>query len=430
MPLHRQILLALVVGILLASGLSYADPALRESVLDFTRVVGTLFLNALKAIAIPLVVVTLISGVGGLNQRIGKLGALALVFYGMSTLLAVITGLVLANVLVPGLHAVAPAGGWLATASAHGSDGLPAVQAAPWTDFLLVMVPANLFKAASEGNLVALVLFGIMTGVAIRLLPENLRNVQRDFWEGLQQVLMTMVTWVLKTAPYGVAALVCTSASQVGWSALQPLAWFVATVILGLVLHSVLNLGLILWFFARVTLRSHAKAMSPAMWMAFSTASSGATLPLTMRCLNERANVPPGVTSLTVPLGATLNLDGTALYECVAVLFLAQLLGFHLGLGDQLIVVLLSLATSVGMAGIPAASLVAIALILHRLGMPAEALGLLLITDRPLDMCRTAVNVWSDSIAARLVARYAEKLSVIVPTQGTAPAQGVVAHHE
>lgn len=405
MPLHRQIFIALIVGILLAAGLTYVEPATKALTLEISRVIGNLFLNALKAVALPLVVVTLIAGIGNLNQRLGRLGALAISFYGLSTLLAVLVGLLVANVIAPGLHATAPAGGWLASASTAGS--LPALASPSWADSLLAILPSNLFKAAGEGNLLALVLFALLVGMAIRTLPEALREVQRQFWDGLQQVLLTLVLWLLKAAPIGVAALVCNSASQMGWAALQPLAWFMATVIVGLLLHAGVSLGLVLWQLARVSPRDHARAMSPALWMAFSTASSTATLPLTLRCLNERAGVDPGVTSLTVPLGATLNMDGTALYECVAVLFLAQLLGFDLSLADQVVVVALSLATSIGMAGIPAASLVAIALILQRLGMPAEALGLLLITDRPLDMCRTAVNVWSDSVAARMVARYA-----------------------
>jgi len=407
MPLHRQIFIALIVGILLAAGLSQVEPATQALTLEITRVIGNLFLNALKAVALPLVVVTLIAGIGNLNQRLGRLGALAISFYGLSTLLAVLVGLLVANVMAPGLHATAPAGGWLASAGSTGS--LPALASPGWADAVLAIVPANLFKAASEGNLLALVLFALLMGMAIRTLPEALREVQRQFWDGLQQVLLTLVLWLLKAAPIGVAALVCTSASQMGWAALQPLAWFMATVIVGLLIHAGVSLGLVLWQLARVSPHDHARAMSPALWMAFSTASSTATLPLTLRCLNERAGVAPGVTSLTVPLGATLNMDGTALYECVAVLFLAQLLGFDLSLADQVVVVALSLATSIGMAGIPAASLVAIALILQRLGMPAEALGLLLITDRPLDMCRTAVNVWSDSVAARMVARFAQR---------------------
>ena len=407
MPLHRQIFIALIVGILLAAGLSHVEPEAHALTLDISRVIGNLFLNALKAVALPLVVVTLIAGIGNLNQRLGRLGALAISFYGLSTLLAVLVGLLVANVMAPGLHAIAPAGGWLASAGSAGA--LPVLASPSWADSMLAIVPANLFKAAGEGNLLALVLFALLLGMAIRTLPTALREVQRQFWDGLQQVLLTLVLWLLKAAPIGVAALVCNSASQMGWAALQPLAWFMATVIVGLLLHAGVSLGLVLWQLARVSPRDHARAMSPALWMAFSTASSTATLPLTLRCLNERAGVDPGVTSLTVPLGATLNMDGTALYECVAVLFLAQLLGFDLSLADQLVVVALSLATSIGMAGIPAASLVAIALILQRLGMPAEALGLLLITDRPLDMCRTAVNVWSDSVAARMVARFARE---------------------
>ena len=406
MPLHRQIFIALIVGILLAAGLTYVEPATKALTLDISRVIGNLFLNALKAVALPLVVVTLIAGIGNLNQRLGRLGALAISFYGLSTMLAVLVGLFVANAIAPGLHATAPVGGWLASAGSAGA--LPALASPGWADAMLAIVPSNLFKAAGEGNLLALVLFALLMGMAIRTLPEALREVQRQFWDGLQQVLLTLVLWLLKAAPIGVAALVCNSASQMGWAALQPLAWFMATVIVGLLLHAGVSLGLVLWQLARVSPRDHARAMSPALWMAFSTASSTATLPLTLRCLNERAGVDPGVTSLTVPLGATLNMDGTALYECVAVLFLAQLLGFDLSLADQVVVVALSLATSIGMAGIPAASLVAIALILQRLGMPAEALGLLLITDRPLDMCRTAVNVWSDSVAARMVARFAQ----------------------
>lgn len=415
MPLHRQILFALIAGLLLAVALHPVEPVLRDGVLEGARLIGTLFLNALKAVAIPLVVVTLIAGIGGLNQRLGRLGAIAIGFYGMSTLLAVSVGLLVANVIAPGLHATPPEGGWLASAALQAGDSLPMGQDAPWRESLLAIVPANLFKAAAEGNLLALVLFALMTGLAIRALPDALREVQRQFWDGLQQVLLTLVMWILKTAPLGVAALVCSSASQVGWAALQPLLWFMATVIIALVLHAAGSLGFVLWRLARVSPREHARAMSPALWMAFSTASSGATLPLTLRCLNERAHVPSGVTSLTVPLGATLNLDGTALYECVAVLFLAQLLGVDLSLGDQIVVMALALATSTGMAGIPAASLVAISLILHRLGLPAEALGLLLITDRPLDMCRTAVNVWSDSVAARLVARYYQDAGTPAP---------------
>ena len=406
MPLHRQILLALLAGLALALWAACWPEADRQLLLEVCRVLGTLFLNALKALALPLVVVTLIAGLGGLEQRLGRLGGLAIAFYGLSTLLAVTAGLGVANLMSPGLHAIAPTGGWLAQAA---QQSLPDVQAPGWADSLIALVPANLLQAGVSGNLLGLVLFALLAGLALRELPDDLRETQQRFWQGLQGLLLTAVGWVLHAAPLGVLALVCRSASQSGWAALEPLLWFMATVLAGLLLHALGSLGLLLALLGRVSPRDHASAMSPALWMAFSTASSTATLPLTLRCLNERAKVPAGVTSLTVPLGATLNMDGTALYECVAVLFLAQLLGLDLSLSDQLGVMLLALATSIGMAGIPAASLVAIALILERIGLPAEALGLLLVTDRPLDMCRTTVNVWSDSVAARLVARAAER---------------------
>lgn len=423
MTLTRQIMTGLVLGIITAALLAGPLAAWREPVLTGTGVAGTLFLNALKMVALPLIVTTLIAGLGGLNQAPGRLGAIAVTYYGMSTVLAVSAGLLIANVVAPGLRADLAGTDWLGSASAAAAgSNLPGADDADWKASLLALVPGNLIQAASEGNLLALVMFSLLVGLAVRALPAGLRQTQQQFWEGLQQVLMTLTQWVLRTAPVGVFALVATSASRVGWAALEPLAWFVATVLLALLVHAAGSLGLVLWRLAKVTPLSHARAMSPALWMAFSTASSAATLPLSIRCLNERAGVPREVTGLTVPLGATLNLDGTALYECVAVLFLAQLLGADLSLAQQLVVMFLALATSTGMAGIPAASLVAIALILDRLGLPAEALGLLLITDRPLDMCRTAVNVWSDSVATRVVARYAAASQVTASPATAVPA--------
>lgn len=410
MSLTRQILIGLGLGLITAALLAGPLAGWQDHVLSLTGVTGNLFLNALKMVAVPLIATTLIAGLGKLERAPGRLGALTASYYAMSTLLAVSMGLLLSNVIAPGLRAGLNPDA-VAALLAQTSAATPATSfaASNWQSTLLALVPGNIFNALSSGNLIAVVLFSLVVGLALRTLPSELRSTQQVFWDGLQQLLMTITQWVLRTAPIGVFALVTTSAAQVGWSAAEPLAWFVITVLLALGLHAGVSLGLILWRLARISPRQHARDMSPALWMAFSTASSAATLPVTVRCLTERAKVPASVTGLTVPLGTTLNMDGTALYECVAVLFLAQLLGADLSLVQQLLVLFLALATSTGMAGIPAASLVAIALILERVGLPPEALGLLLITDRPLDMCRTAVNVWSDSVAARLVARYADE---------------------
>ncbi|MEO6698258.1 MAG: dicarboxylate/amino acid:cation symporter [Paraperlucidibaca sp.] len=409
MSLTRQILIGLSLGLIAAALLAGPLAPWQDAILSLTGVTGSLFLNALKMVAVPLIATTLIAGLGKLDHAPGRLGALTASYYAMSTLLAVSMGLLLSNVIAPGLRAgLSEQGVASLLAQAGSSPGFAITTTNDWQSTLLGLVPGNIFNALSSGNLIAVVLFSLVLGLALRTLPGELRGAQQTLWDGLQHLLMTVTQWVLRAAPIGVFALVTTSAAQVGWSAAEPLAWFVITVLLALALHAGLSLGLILWRLARVSPLQHARDMSPALWMAFSTASSAATLPVTVRCLTERAKVSPSVTGLTVPLGTTMNMDGTALYECVAVLFLAQLLGADLTIVQQLLVLFLALATSTGMAGIPAASLVAIALILERVGLPPEALGLLLITDRPLDMCRTAVNVWSDSVAARLVAHYAK----------------------
>jgi Na+/H+-dicarboxylate symporter len=409
MSLTRQILIGLSLGLAAAALLAGPLAPWQDAVISLTGVTGSLFLNALKMVAVPLIATTLIAGLGKLDHAPGRLGALTAAYYAMSTLLAVSMGLLLSNVIAPGLRAGLHEQGVAdLLAQASSSPMFASTSANDWQSTLLDLVPGNIFNALSSGNLIAVVLFSLVVGLAVRTLPKDLRAAQQTLWDGLQHLLMTVTQWVLRTAPIGVFALVTTSASQFGWSAAEPLAWFVITVLLALALHAGLSLGFVLWRLARVSPLQHARDMSPALWMAFSTASSAATLPVTLRCLTERAKVSPSVTGLTVPLGTTMNMDGTALYECVAVLFLAQLLGADLSIVQQLLVLFLALATSTGMAGIPAASLVAIALILERVGLPPEALGLLLITDRPLDMCRTAVNVWSDSVAARLVAHYAE----------------------
>ncbi len=364
-------------------------------VLSVTQAVGTVFLNALKTVAIPLVVVTLISGLAHLERQPGRLGALTALCYVGTTLAAVGLGLLLVQLLAPGLQASLPVG----LLPPLPAPVQTAAASAPLQQALTQFVPGNLFAAAASGNLLALIVLALPFALALRQLPEPLRTQQRQFWQGLQEALMTVTQWLLALAPIGVFALVYTSLSETRWAALKPLVWLMLTEALGLLLRAV----------ARVSPSAHLRAMAPALGMAVTSASSAATLPVTLRCLHQDAGVSSRVTGLTVPLGTTLNMDGTALYEVIAVLFIAQLLGADLSLMDQLLVAALALATTLGMAGIPAASLVALAVILDRVGLPPEALGLLLVTDRPLDMLRTTVNVYSDTVVARVVARYADR---------------------
>ena len=234
------------------------------------------------------------------------------------------------------------------------------------------------------------------------------------FWRGMNDVMLMMTDWVMKFAPVGVFALVAKVVMTTGLSAFVPLLCFFTEVVVALMLHSMVVLPTVL-FLAGINPLSFARAMAPAILMAFSTASSSATLPLTMECVQDKVGVSRRVTSFTLPLGATVNMDGTALYECVAALFIAEAYGVHLGFAQQFLVVVIALLTSIGVAGIPAASLVAITLILTTIGLPLEAVGLILAVDRVLDMARTAVNVFSDSTAAVVIARSEGEQGLLVP---------------
>ena len=270
----------------------------------------------------------------------------------------------------------------------------------------LRMVPENVFEAAAEGEMLGLIFFSILFGAFITQLPQDLRTTQRRFWRGLNEVMMLMTNWVMLFAPLGVFGLVAKvliSTTDLA-AALSTLASFVVAVLLALAIHVFITLPLLLSLVGRVSPIKHYRAVLPAALMAFSTASSSATLPLTMERIEHNAGVSSRITSFTLPLGATVNMDGTALYECVAAMFIAQAYGLHLGPVEQFTVVLVALLTSIGVAGIPSASLVAITLILTTIGLPMEAVGLILAVDRLLDMCRTSVNVLSDSTAAVVIA--------------------------
>src|SRR5690606_29469635 len=230
-------------------------------------------------------------------------------------------------------------------------------------------------------------------------------NLLRDFWQGVFDVMMAITLWVMKFAPYGVFGLVAKTVAATGFDAFGPLVVFFVTVVLGLFLHTFVTLPVMLRLIGRVNPVAHFRAMSPVLLTAFSTASSSATLPLTMEAVEKAVGVSNLTSSFVLPLGATINMDGTALYECVAAMFIAQAYGLELSFVTQFTIVLIALLTSVGVAGIPAASLVAITVILAAIGLPPEGLGLLLVTDRVLDMLRTAVNVYSDTCGAVIIAR-------------------------
>jgi Na+/H+-dicarboxylate symporter len=233
------------------------------------------------------------------------------------------------------------------------------------------------------------------------------------FWQGFYEVMIRLTNLVMRFAPLGVFGLVAAVIAQTGWSAVRPLSVFFVTVLAGLLTHALVTLPLVLRFVARVSPVKHFRAMAPALTTAFSTSSSAATLPVTLECMEERALVPQRVTSFVLPIGANINTDGSALYECVVVMFIAQAYGVNLSIAEQFVVVLGALLTGIGIAGIPSASLVGIAVILGAVGLPLEGIGLVLAVDRLLDMCRTTVNVLGDSCATVVVGRLSGEAGIL-----------------
>jgi Na+/H+-dicarboxylate symporter len=267
------------------------------------------------------------------------------------------------------------------------------------------LVPTNVFRAAADGELLGIIFFSLLFGFFITQLAPALQDTQKRFWNGAHDVMVGITGLLMKFAPYGVFALVAKVMAQTGWDAVRPLGIFFLCVLGALLLHGLVTLSLLLRLLGKVSPLQHLQRMNTVLLTAFSTSSSSATLPVTLRAVSERAGVSKRVSGFVVPLGATINMDGTALYECAAAMFIAQAYGLELSYTTQFIVVMIALLTSVGVAGVPSASLVAIVIILGAVGLPMEGVGLILAVDRVLDMCRTAVNVYSDTCAAVIIGR-------------------------
>ncbi|NNF15090.1 MAG: dicarboxylate/amino acid:cation symporter [Gammaproteobacteria bacterium] len=413
--LHWQILIAIV----LAGFAGYLFPQFL-AVYEF---VGRLFINALKMIIVPLVTASIIIGVAGLGsgEHIGRLGLKTVSFYVVTTLSAILVGLVLVNVFQPGLDNGEPVKELLSL-SASSADVQSTVGDKGWADVVEVfvrMIPSNIIEAAGDnGRLLALIFFSILFGFFMTRLDHVYAEHLFNFWDAVYQVMMMITELVMKTAPLGVFGLIAavvakqiqdleekTGGLDAIASILTTLGHFALVVLGALLIHILVTLPLLLKFVGKIKPYKMFPAMAESLLAAFSTASSSATLPITMDCARDKAGVSSKVASFVLPLGATVNMNGTALYECVAVIFLAQAYGVELSIATQLIIVVVALLTSIGVAGVPAASLVAITIILTVIGMPAEAIGVLFITDRILDMARTSTNVFGDACCAVIVAR-------------------------
>lgn len=368
--------------------------------------VGDLFLRLLQMLVVPLIVSSLITGVTGMGdlRTLGSIGGRAIGFYLTTSFLAIITGIVVVNVIQPGV------GAELAMLEEGAASGIVAeapggVGAVLWQQ-LEGLIPKNPLAAATRGDMLPVIFFSLLIGVFISLAEHREASadasVVRRFFSGLFDVMMQMTLFVVRFAPLGVFGFTLYAAAGKGPAAFQVLGWYVLAVFIALMIHATMTLPTILRFTTGRSPIAYMRSMTTALVTAFSTASSNGTLPLTMQSA-EDAGVRPQVTSFVLPLGATINMDGTALYEAVAVLFIAQVYGIDLTIAQQGLVALTALLASIGAAGIPHAGMVMMVVVLNAVGLPTSAVALILAVDRILDMLRTTVNVWSDSIAAAVV---------------------------
>lgn len=413
--LHWHILLALILAVVFGLKTNQQTMVLGIKLYDAYNLIGNLFLNGLRMLSIPLILTSIISGMASLetDKNIGKIGALSLSYYFITTSLAVALGLIIINILAPGYDIVTP----------HGFDALADQKKFTalfnnvdsnkgyLSNVLYELLPSNIFEAAAKGRLLGIITFALLFGYFILHTKEKHKKILADFWTASFEVIMLFTMWFLKFTPIGVFGLVAKSVADTGFSGFWPLIKFFIAVLTALSVHSIIILSIFLYFIGKINPWAHFKTMLPAVFTAFSTSSSSASLPITMECAEKNAGVSNKITSFILPLGSHLNMNGTALYEGMAAIFIAQAYGVHVGLDKQFLVLVLALITSIGVAGIPSASIVAITIILSSIGLPLEGIGLIMVTDRILDMCRTAVNIYGDSCAVVIVAsRMGEKV--------------------
>ena len=414
--LHWQIILGLLLG--LAFGVVSASNGWGSFVDAWVRPFGTIFITALKLIAVPLVLASLITGVASLSdlRKLSRIGGKTIGIYMVTTAIAVTIGVLLADLIQPG-NTFSPA---LRDdlVSAFGSDTAGRVEAAAAIEqrgplqFLVDAVPENVFAAFSNNaNMLQVVVVALLLGIGLVQVPKEKGAPVLAFFEGLNDIVIRLVDIVMLLAPIGVFALLADTIVSVAGddpsrilSLLQGLGWYCIVVLLGLTIHTLVVYPTLLKLFTPLGVVTFFQGLGPALLVAFSTSSSGATLPVTMERCEEKLGVSEEVSSFVLPLGATINMDGTALYQAVATLFIAQAFSLDLGLGAQLTVVLTAVLASIGTAAVPGAGIIMLVIILEAVGVPAAGIALILGVDRILDMCRTVTNVTGDATVATVVA--------------------------
>ncbi|WP_066218417.1 dicarboxylate/amino acid:cation symporter [Formosa haliotis] len=416
LALHWQILLGMVLGVLFAMVMTQFEWG-NDFVSDWIKPFGNIFINSLKLIAVPLILASLIKGVSDLKDisKLSKMGGRTIATYIITTVIAVTIGLAVVNIIQPGKSITQETRTQLVESYKGDADSKIAAaeeqkQAGP-LKALEDLVPSNIFKAASDnGNMLQVIFFAIFFGIGLILIPEDKAKPVKDFFDGFNEVILKLIDIIMLAAPYGVFALLAALIVEAPSADLfKALSWYAFSVLLGLGLMMAVYAGIV-FIFTKRTPKFFFNGISPAQLLAFSTSSSAATLPVTMERVEEHLGVDEEVTSFVLPIGATINMDGTSLYQAVAAVFIAQAFGMDLSLSAQLGIIATATLASIGSAAVPGAGMVMLVIVLAQAGIPEAGLALIFAVDRPLDMCRTTVNVTGDAAVTMLVAKSVGKL--------------------
>ena len=414
--LHWQIIIGLILGLIW--GLLSGVLGVSEFTSGYIRPVGTIFINLLKLIAVPLVLASLVVGVSSLNDmtRLSKMGGKTVGIYMVTTMFAITIGLTVVNILQPGATLPEETRRGLMESYSENVEGRDAdaelLQERNMMQYFVDIVPENFFQSASNNsNMLQIVFVAILLGIGLVNIPAQKGEPLIHFFESLNDVIIKIVDLIMKTAPYGVFALMAAvivdlTGDDMGQALilLRALGWYCIAVIVGLILHVLIVYSTLFKLFSKMKLKDFFKAIRPAILLGFSTSSSLATLPVTMERVEKNLGVSEEISSFVLPVGATINMDGTSLYQAIAAVFIAQALGMELTIAQQLTIVLTATAASIGAAGVPGAGIIMLVIVLQSVQVPIEGIALILGVDRILDMARTAVNVTGDAAVSVVVA--------------------------
>jgi Na+/H+-dicarboxylate symporter len=417
--LHWLILIGMAAGILF--GVVAVFFGWHEFTTNWVKPWGTIFISLLKLIAVPLIIVSLINGISGLNDvsRLSRIGIKTIGLYLVTTIIAVTIGLIVVNITNPGKFLSAEKSAEFQAKYADNITTQPSVEQNGPLQFVVDLVPDNIFAALTNNTrMLQIIFFSLMFGIAIVLVPAEKTLIVRQFFDSLNEIVMRMINMIMYSAPIGVFALIASITTDMAgdnpsdtFALFGSLGMYALTVVIGLLVMVFVIYPSVISLLTVINFKQFLKGLAPAQLLAFSTSSSAATLPMTMKCCEENLGVKNEVASFVLPLGATINMDGTSLYQAVAAVFLAQIYGMDLTLMQQLTIILTATLASIGSAAVPGAGMIMLVIVLTSVGIPTEGIALIFAVDRPLDMLRTVVNITGDATIACAIANSENKLN-------------------